>query len=698
MQLVAIFSVSRGPCAASSGNGECCWLACSRAAHRKRVAFVRRAVLSALLLATGLAPAPQAAAADTQPPSVPTRLVGAAVSATQINLEWRRSTDNVGVKGYYVYLDDKPLATTTSRSFSHTGLTPGKTYYYRVSAFDSVPNHSAWTSVVAVKTPGGADTQAPTVPTGLVGTALSSSQINLSWKPSTDNVGVKGYYVYLNDAPLTTTTATSFSHTGRAAGTTYRYRVSAYDAVPNHSAWTATPIAVTTPAAPDTQAPSVPSELVGTAVSSSQINLSWKPSTDNVGVKGYYVYLNDAPLTTTTATSFSHTGRTPGTTYRYRVSAYDAVPNHSAWSATPVAVTTPAAPDTQAPSVPTGLVATAASSTQVNLSWNPSTDNVGVKGYHVYLDDQPLATTNPHNSYSHTGLTPGKTYNYRVSAYDAVPNHSAWTATVSVTTPGAPPPTPSPGQVLFSCTFLTAPTDCGFSVQQKVPGRATTASFGRNGGRAARLLTQPGDNNVAGSGANERTDLALSQQATDGYQGREHWWAHSILFPGDYVNPPMSTATAWHWGAVAGFHHTGSTGQGNLSILAFPDTAISPDRPTGLYFRNCGGATVKTDIKDCNTVKIGHVVKNVWYDFVYHVKWSSGSDGFIDAWVRVGNEPIARRVMSYRGPTLYTGMGNYLKLANYHTPFGLASAVIHDHIVRGTTPAAVSLTPLEGVN
>lgn len=186
------------------------------------------------------------------------------------------------------------------------------------------------------------DAAAPTVPTGLKGIAYSASQINLTWNASTDSVGVKGYYIYLNDVPLVTTTATSFQHKGLAALTTYNYRVSAYDAVPNHSAWTATPVSVKTPAvSPDTTAPTVPAGLKATAASSSQINLSWNASTDNVGVKGYYVYLNDVALAVTTKTSFQHGGRTAGTTYSYRVSAYDAVPNHSAWTATPVSVKTP---------------------------------------------------------------------------------------------------------------------------------------------------------------------------------------------------------------------------------------------------------------------------------------------------------------------------------------------------------------------
>ena len=289
------------------------------------------------------------------------------------------------------------------------------------------------------------DTTAPSVPTGLVGVAVSSSQINLSWNPSTDNVGVMGYYVYLDSgATLAITSATSFTHSGLTAGTTYKYRVSAYDAVPNHSAWTATPVAVTTPPArPDTQAPSVPTGLVGTAVSPSQINLSWNPSTDNVGVAGYYVYLNNgATLAITSATSFTHSGLTAGTTYKYRVSAYDAVPNHSAWTATPVAVTTtPAGPDTQAPSVPIGLVGVAVSSSQISLSWTAATDNVGVTGYNVYRGGMQIATLGVVTTFQDTGLTASTNYSYTVRALDAAGNASGQSMAASATTQAQAPGT-----------------------------------------------------------------------------------------------------------------------------------------------------------------------------------------------------------------------------------------------------------------
>jgi len=372
-------------------------------------------------------------------PSTPTAVSASAVSSSQINLSWAASTDNVGVTGYRVYRAGTLIATLGAvTTYQNTGLSVSTSYSYTVQAVDAAGNTSAQSAAASATTLAAADTQAPSVPAGLVGTAASSSQINLTWNASTDNVAVTSYQVYLNDALIASTTATSFQHTGLTAGTTYNYRVSAADAVPNYSAWTATPVSVTTPPAADTIAPSTPTGLLASAVSSSQINLSWTASTDNVGVTGYRVYRAGALITTLGAvTAYQNTGLSASTSYSYTVQAIDAAGNASAQS-TSASATTQAAPDTIAPSVPTGLVGTAVSSSQINLSWNPSTDNVGVVGYSVYLNDVALTTTTA-TSFQHTGLTAGTTYNYRVSAYDAVPNHSAWTATpVSVTTQAAP--------------------------------------------------------------------------------------------------------------------------------------------------------------------------------------------------------------------------------------------------------------------
>src|SRR5205814_6494914 len=119
--------------------------------------------------------------------------------------------------------------------------------------------------MVAFRTPviAGGDTQPPTVPTNLTGTAISSSQINLSWTASTDNVGVTGYLIErcqgtgcTNFVQIGTTAATTFNDTGLTAGTGYSYRVRATDAAGNLSAYSS--VANATTQAPDTQPPTAP--------------------------------------------------------------------------------------------------------------------------------------------------------------------------------------------------------------------------------------------------------------------------------------------------------------------------------------------------------------------------------------------------------------------------------------------------------
>src|ERR1035437_2487965 len=92
---------------------------------------------------------------------------------------------------------------------------------------------------------------------------------------------------------------------------------------------------------PDVTPPSVPTNLSATAVSSSQINISWDSSTDPIvggaitsGVAGYYIYRNDdgAPTYSTTGASYSDTSLAEDTLYSYKVSAFDNAGNVSAQS------------------------------------------------------------------------------------------------------------------------------------------------------------------------------------------------------------------------------------------------------------------------------------------------------------------------------------------------------------------------------
>jgi hypothetical protein len=80
--------------------------------------------------------------------------------------------------------------------------------------------------------------------------------------------------------------------------------------------------------------------------------------------------------------------------------------------------------DTQPPSVPTNVTATAKSPTVIRVAWTASTDNVGVTGYRVYRNGSQVGTSTT-SPYTDTALSTSTTYSYTVSAYDAAGNESA---------------------------------------------------------------------------------------------------------------------------------------------------------------------------------------------------------------------------------------------------------------------------------
>ena len=275
---------------------------------------------------------------------------------------------------------------------------------------------------------GSADTVAPTVSV-ISASGTTTSSTNLSWTTSSDNVGIAGYKVYQNGVLKTTTTATSLVISGLSASTAYGFYVTAYDATGNTSV-ASNMVNVTTLTLADTSAPTA-TTISASGITTSGTNLSWTASSDNVGVAGYKVYQNGVLKTTTTATSLVVSGLSASTTYGFYVTAFDAAGNTS-FASNMVNVTTLTLADTSAPTAPTISVSgTTTSST--NLSWNISSDNVGVAGYKVYQNGI-LKTTTTATSLVVSGLSASTTYGFYVTAYDAAGNTSVASNALNITT------------------------------------------------------------------------------------------------------------------------------------------------------------------------------------------------------------------------------------------------------------------------
>jgi len=198
---------------------------------------------------------------DTTAPTVPLGFTATVVSASQINLAWSASTDNVAVTGYLLERCQGAgcnswvqIATPTLTSFNDTGLAAATTYRYWVRATDAAGNLSAWSSIVTATTASAPppDTTPPGAPTSLSATAAGGTQINLAWSAATDDVGVTGYLLERCQgagctafAQISTPAGTSFGDTGLAVSTSYSYRVRATDAAGNLGAYSAVASATT---------------------------------------------------------------------------------------------------------------------------------------------------------------------------------------------------------------------------------------------------------------------------------------------------------------------------------------------------------------------------------------------------------------------------------------------------------------------
>jgi bacillolysin len=184
--------------------------------------------------------------------------------------------------------------------------------------------------------------------------------------------------------------------------------------------------------APDTTAPTAPTNLVASGTTQTTTDLSWTASTDNVGVTSYDVYQGASVIANVSGTTRQVTGLTASTGYTFSVKAKDAAGNVSGASNT-ANVTTLTPPDTTAPTAPTNLVASGTTQTTTDLAWTASSDNVGVASYDVYQGASVIANVTG-TTRQVTGLTANTAYAFSVKAKDAAGNVSGASNTVNVTT------------------------------------------------------------------------------------------------------------------------------------------------------------------------------------------------------------------------------------------------------------------------
>lgn len=181
----------------------------------------------------------------------------------------------------------------------------------------------------------------------------------------------------------------------------------------------------------DTTPPTVPNGFATSEVTSENVRLIWQTSTDVSGVDVYEVLRNGQVYARTADTSYNDLNVEDQTSYTYAVRAVDTFGNVSDTSS-PITVETPAAVDTEAPTTPGTLTATAFNDGPVRLEWGASTDNRQLEGYFVYRSGRIIASLEETDFIDRTAVS-GQTYEYWIRAYDTARNLSSPTNTQTVT-------------------------------------------------------------------------------------------------------------------------------------------------------------------------------------------------------------------------------------------------------------------------
>ncbi len=277
------------------------------------------------------------ASADKEPPSVDITAPAPGANVKDVVNVTATARDNVGVTKVELYVNGVMRSSDTAAPYGFdwdTRVTANGKVNLMAKAYDTAGNVNSDSIQVNVA---GGDSQVPTVPGNVTAELNAANKVVVKWTASTDNFGVAGYRIIRNDVTVGQVgPELLYADAGVLPKTTYRYQVSAFDAAGNASAPSAVVEAKTLDQA-DAQAPSAPADLTAKAVSPSQINLAWSPSTDNIGVAAYDVYRSSGKgavkVATVARTSYGDTGLDSKKKYTYYVVATDIALNTSAKSA-----------------------------------------------------------------------------------------------------------------------------------------------------------------------------------------------------------------------------------------------------------------------------------------------------------------------------------------------------------------------------
>ncbi len=393
---------------------------------------------------------------DTFLPSTPTNVAAAPLASspqTAINISWNASSALNGktIVGYKVKVNGGLIPNVVGQTSVAVGsLAPNTDYTVSVASYDSNGVVSAFSANITVRTAASTATgnAAPTATnlsitgTKTVGQTLTGSNGYFDAEGDLQNVAGTIFKWFRADTSAGAgaveigETTKLYTLTGADVGKFHRFSVvvaaqtGTLTGVETFSAWTTAAVQKFTPAAPTN---AITDDANNTA--------DWTYTPGFVGITFYEYSTNGGTSYANTLTKpiGSITGAHAAGQVLVRVKGSDIEGRNPGLPLAFGAYTASGAADTTAPTVGV-LSATAFSKSRIDLSWTAATDAVGVTGYRITWS-LSSAFTSPTTitvgnvlAYTHSGLANETTYYYKLEAFDAAANYSAYSNTVSAKT------------------------------------------------------------------------------------------------------------------------------------------------------------------------------------------------------------------------------------------------------------------------
>jgi len=470
--------------------------------------------------------------ADTTPPTVGSISVDS-YDLTSINVSWTAASDNYSTSANILYalyystsnnisgvanVEANGMLLSNyqniSRSYSLTSLVPNTTYYFNVIAKDEYGNKSAYAAISQATQ---ADTTAPTpgASGAIAASAVSETEIDLSWTAATDNYSTGSNIVYAvyqsssnnldtvahveaNGTKVMDYTANTISYaaTGLSPATTYYYNVIAKDQYGNKAIYAG--VSKKTNGDVNPPVPGAFGVIHANAISERIIDLTWTAANDDFTSQSdiqYALYVaqfngldtvanieaNGLKIMdyTADATSYQITSLQANTTYYFNVIAKDLVGNKVAYAG----ATRTTKSDTTAPVAGAyGLLNISAySETRIDMSWTAATDNYNTSAEILYALYQSSSNnldtvanieangtkimdyTANTTSYSATGLTAATTYYFNVIAKDLAGNKIAYVSSSQLTKSDITSPVPGASGVMSAAAVSETRIDLSWT-------------------------------------------------------------------------------------------------------------------------------------------------------------------------------------------------------------------------------------------